>query len=205
MKISYKKFSLIFLLLFNFTHVIPACALPKEIILIRHADKLNQLDPGPFLSLQGVKRANFFSQYYLTHFREPDYIITTAQTRYSYRELQTVIPLVTTLSISHPNGGQPILLSDQYLHEKTLSGLKNLTNDLLNDKKFNKKTILICWHHAEIPLLLSSLGVTPTPSKLADDDYDTVYHLLFDSRQGMVKLIVLSPLLIDNTEPSESV
>ncbi len=189
-RLFFKNIFLCLILLLNIITLTTASAFPREIILIRHADKLNQLDPGPFLSPQGVRRAELFSQYYLGMYREPEYIITTAQTDYSYRELQTVIPLVTSFAILHPLGGQPILLSDVYKHEKTFHGLKKLYNDLLNDNKFSDKTILICWHHAEIPKLLKALGATQPQPVLADDDYDTVYHLLFDRHNGAVQLIV---------------
>ncbi len=187
-----KKIGLYLILILNLMMLAPASAVPREIILIRHADKLNQSDPGPFLSPRGVARADLFSKYYLSAYREPDFIITTAQTHYSYRELQTVIPLVTRISILHPQGSRPVLLSDRYKHEKKLRGLKKLSDDLLNDNRFSGKTILICWHHAEIPQLLNALGATPYQPQLADEDYDTVYHILFDTHKGAVKLIILS-------------
>lgn len=186
-----KKCCIGLMLIVNIMIFVPAVAVPKEIILIRHADKLDQTDPGPFLSPQGVMRAELFSKYYLGMYPEPDYIITTAQTHYSFRELQTVIPLVTYYAVLQPQGGQPVLLNNKYKHEKNFSGLKKLYTDLLNDYKFSGKTVLICWHHAEIPQLLYGLGATPYQSKLADDDYDTVYHILFDTHKGIVKLIIL--------------
>lgn len=188
----HKKIYIGFLLMFNIIILTQASATPKEIILIRHADKLEQQDPGPFLSPKGVARAELFSKYYLSTYHMPDYIITTAQTHYSFRELQTVIPLVTYYAMLRPQGGQPVLLNNKYKHDKNLNGLKRLYTDLLKDDKFSGKTILICWHHAEIPELLEGLGATPYQPKLADEEYDTVYHILFDGHKGVVKLTVLA-------------
>lgn len=187
------RMSIVFFIALIF--IIPVYAVPKEIILIRHADKLDQAKPGPFLSPMGLVRAQQFATYYMSHFHEPDYIITTAHTHSSNRELQTVMPLVTQLAMRHPNGGQPILIGDEYKHDKDKkhrSKLENLYTDLLNDPKFDGKTILICWHHGEIPALLDGLGVTPHQHKLEDDNYDTVYDINFDKVQGVIKLSVLS-------------
>ncbi len=38
---------------------------PREIVLIRHADKWAQKDTGPFLSPKGQLRAERFAAYYL--------------------------------------------------------------------------------------------------------------------------------------------
>ncbi len=195
----YKRLCVSFILLLSLFFILPANAIPKEIILIRHADKLIQPNPGPFLSPLGRQRADKFSDYYLSHintsgvidnytFNEPDYIITTAHTAQSNRELETVMPLVTEFAVRHPKTGQPVLLSDVYRHGEGLAGLYQ---DLLKSSKFNGKTILICWHHGEIPELLDGLGTSPHQTKLADEDYDTVYHILFNPITGNTTLIVL--------------
>ncbi len=203
LKIFFKNASVSIVVFISLFFVISVYAVPKEIILIRHADKLDQANPGPFLSPAGLVRAQHFSTYYLGHFHEPDFIITTAHTHSSNRELQTVMPLVTQFALRHPNGGQPILMSDEYKHDKdkkNKSKLQKLYTDLLNDPQFNDKIILICWHHGEIPALLDGLGVTPHQHKLADDNYDTVYDITFDKLQGVIKLAVLSnqyPVLLE--------
>ena len=48
-------------------------AAPREIIIIRHADKLDQDETGPALSAQGVMRSLKFAFYFLDKFGEPDF------------------------------------------------------------------------------------------------------------------------------------
>lgn len=156
-----------------------AFAFPKEIILIRHADKLNQAKPGPFLSPKGEIRSIAFANYYLNKFSEPDYIIATGPTDSgkgsSMREIQTVAPLANILAERHPQTGFTIL---RYYRNKDS---QELINDLLHDKKYNGKIILICWHHAKIPQLLKGLGVAHIQKKLDINNFDTVYVVKYDS------------------------
>src|SRR5690348_9355788 len=99
-KISMVLFSLIFVL---FVSVAKAC--PKQIIIIRHAEKLTQSHAGPFLSPQGQMRSLAFANYYLNKFHVPDFIVATnplePKKLSSMRELQTIAPLANELTARH--------------------------------------------------------------------------------------------------------
>ncbi|HLB55705.1 MAG TPA: histidine phosphatase family protein [Coxiellaceae bacterium] len=172
-----KKIIFIFLILFT-NNIFAA---PKEIIIIRHADKWEQKNPGPFLSPKGQLRAEKFVSYYLSHFKKPDFIfasnpVTNAadlDTGHSYRPIQTVMPLANQLAFQNPNG-YPInanYADNQYAE---------LAKSLLTNPQYNNKIILICWHHGLADALATSLGVTQQLKKWHGDDFDQVFVLKYN-------------------------
>lgn len=177
----YKILSTNLILSLSFFSIGSVFAAPKEIILIRHADKLNQAKPGPFLSPKGEIRSIAFAYYYLNKFAEPDYIIATDPTNSgqggsSIREIQTVAPLANILAERHPQIGFKVL------HNYQETDNQQLINDLLHDEKYNGKTILICWHHSKIPKLLTGLGVVANANNiLKTNSFDTVYIVEYDT------------------------
>lgn len=167
---------LIFIFLFALANVV--MAMPKEVIIIRHADKLDQPRPGPTLSAKGQVRAVKFAFYYLEKFGEPDFVIAVNPYSFigknsSIRELQTVAPLINLLSSKHPETGFPIL------HPYESADFKNLAKFVLKDKMFNGKVVLICWNHTKIPQLAERLGVRQAITKWGSADYDSVYVIKY--------------------------
>lgn len=161
-----------------------AWATPREIIIIRHGDKLEQAYPGPALSAKGQVRAVKFAGYYLKTFGQPDYVIAANPNNFlgknsSIRELQTVAPLVNILSAKKPTTGFPIL------HPYENADYKKLAKFIMGDAMFNDKVILICWNHTKIPPLAEKLGVTTALNKWPANDFDSVYVLKYDD-QGKV-------------------
>src|SRR5436305_1160624 len=81
------------------------CCAPHEVVIIRHGDKWEQKNDGPYLSAKGQIRAEKFAQYYLKTFPKPNYIFSTRigdnncpnQSK-SMRPLLTVIPLASELA-----------------------------------------------------------------------------------------------------------
>lgn len=164
-------------------------AFPKQIIIIRHADKLEQTQAGPTLSAKGQVRAIKFADYFLNKFGEPDNVIAANPSNYigknsSIRELQTVAPLVNILSTKHPQTGFPIL------HPFESADYKKLVKFVLQEEMFSGKTVLICWNHTKIPQLAEKLGVTQKIDKWAADNYDSVYVLKYDDA-GKIKLFTV--------------
>lgn len=148
-------------------------AVPRQIILLRHADKLNQKITGPALSPTGYVRAVKFSFYLLSRFGEPDFVIAGKPKgkNASIRELQTVGPLVNLLAMRHPDKIYPIM--HPFKHDE----FQNLAEYLLTNSKFDNSLILICWRHTKIIELAQALGVTEALTPWPDDDYDSVYVL----------------------------
>ncbi len=173
-------------------------AAPKEIIIIRHGDKLSQPNPGPCLSPNGIMRSIEFAFYFLKKFGEPDFIFATDPAREdsSIRELQTVAPLANMLASKHPDSGFPIL------HPFVSKDYAKLAADLLQNKEYQNKTVLVCWNHTKIPQLAQELGVTQPIKKWHSEDFDSVYVLEFDSQGKMQKFTRLKdqyPLASDSS------
>lgn len=166
-------------------------AAPKEIIIVRHADKWVQQNPGPFLSPKGQVRAAKFVGYYLSHFPEPDFIFATnpqetnrTTSDFSYRPLQTVAPLANQLAYQNPNG-YPI--NAQYRNTE----YDKLANILLKNPVYQNKIIVIAWHHGRINDLAKALGVTQKLKKWKGDDFDQVYVLQYDDAGQLYSFQVL--------------
>jgi hypothetical protein len=156
-----------------------ASAFPKEIVIVRHGDKLAQLDPGPTLSPKGQGRAMALALYYLPKFGEPDYIFAADPEQAvgknsSIRELQTIAPLANTVAAKHHDTGFPIL------HPYGSSDYTKLADDLLHNKNYEGKKVVVCWNHTSIPQLANALGVKPVLPKWPSADFDSVFVLTFN-------------------------
>ena len=167
-----------------------AFAVPKEVIIIRHGDKLLQPEPGPTLSPKGIVRSLAFAHYFINQFGEPDFIVATAPINEqgkdsSIRELQTIAPLANLVAAHHAKTDFPIL------HPYKSSEFSRLANYLLKDKKFAGKKILICWNHTVIPQLAETLGVSESLQVWPSDDFDTVYVLQYDSKGAVTQFKML--------------
>lgn len=164
-----------------------ALAAPRQIVIMRHADKLDQEETGPALSAKGMMRSIKFAYYYLNKFGEPDYIVSADAKRPNGREvairsLQTVAPLANMLAIRHPGTGFDIS------HPYASSDYELLAESLLEDDKYANKTVLVCWSHSRIPKLLRALGVEGDLDDWPKYDYDTLYVLQFSASGRVVDL-----------------
>ena len=163
---------------------------PREIVIIRHGDKLPKHMKGQFLSPKGQLRAEKFSHYYLTHFPKPDAVFATrpalnnSKESHSFRPIQTVAPLVNALCKIL---GRDFLLQWQYYNDQYPA----LAHDVLTNKNYNNKQILICWHHGRINRLSKALGVKQSLPKWKSDNFDQVYVIDYDDKGAMKKFQLL--------------
>ena len=157
-----------------------ALAAPREIIIIRHADKLDQDESGPALSATGMVRSIKFAYYFLQKFGEPDFIFSAGDTKdggkeIAIRSLQTVAPLANIMQERHPEADYPIL------HHYSNNRYDLLAYDLLHNAIYNNKLIIICWSHQRIAKLAEALGVRSNIPEWPRSEYDTVYVLQYTS------------------------
>lgn len=176
---------LIFIVIYTSLLPVTLFATPKEIIIIRHGDKLLQNDPGPTLSAKGQLRAEKFAFYYQEKFPDPDFIIAAddeghAARGTSIREIQTVAPLANMLAAKHPETGFSIY------HPYQSDQFKRLAKDLLREHQFDGKRVLICWEHSVINKLAKHLGIVRKLPKWQGTDFDTVYVIDYDSKGNVV-------------------
>ena len=71
----------------------------------------------------------------------------------------------------------------------------------LKKPKYDGKTVLVCWHHGEIPALLHALGIDPEPDPINKKVFDRVWVVTYDDK-GKAKLTVKPQTLLPD-DPKE--
>jgi hypothetical protein len=140
-------------------------ASPKCIFIIRHAEKPDSRDDVN-LTAKGYQRAEALAHVIPDRFGVPDFIWATAATKHSVRPLETIQPLAKALHM-------------MVLHTYTDGEVAKLAADLLSDSRYSGKTILVCWHHGEIPALAKALGVADAPAAWNPEVFDRIWVLRF--------------------------
>ncbi len=145
---------------------------PKNVIIIRHADKV----PNGFcLSLQGLERAAALSYYFsgTPFYNTPPIAHIFAAYRGPpkpyIRCKQTCQPIANHLKLSLNTAFNELQF-------------KEVAREILTNPQYDNKTILICWRHNHIPQLVMALG-GEDPGFWADDIYDQVYMLTFEGKR----------------------
>lgn len=192
---------------------------------------MDRYTSGPALTPAGNARAFAFVSLYQETLLPlvgslPDYVIalkpstdtkSPINATYSYRELETVGPMVTYLYYSLPNTSenvqQGIVYSNFYGEDQTA----DLACYLYNQSHLANATVLVNWDHRYIPLLFESL-LTIFPETVAtfsnngsrlenlddvgyfsEDDYGKILVMQYDSGAKNVSVSVL----YDNAQYSE--
>ncbi len=145
-------------------------AMPAQVIIIRHGEK----DPQSFgLTQKGFERAGALA-YYLTE--TPDLLLygppfalfasrpVHRSDEFTTRCIDTLAPTAALLSLPvHSPYAPP--------HDQQLADF------VLNNKNYDGKNILICWHHTSIKNLIKAFGYLPPPA--IDPVYPNRYDLTF--------------------------
>lgn len=144
-----------------------AWATPKTVLIIRHAEKPKS---GNHLSPIGREHARVLVNYFGSspEVPIPDVIIAMApgSEDESMRPIETVTPLAEKLNLK---------IRAKYSRNE----IKHLVKKVLNSKKYDGKTVLICWEHKIIPKMIHHFGVDPKPKKWPGTDFSSVYRLDF--------------------------
>jgi hypothetical protein len=142
------------------------------ILIIRHAEKP---DDGSGLSAEGEMRAKAYVNYFknLTIDGQPlklDYIFAAADSKDSQRPRLTITPTSQALGLA----------IDSRFKDKNF---QELAAEI--QSRPHGKTILISWHHEEIPALLRALGANPNQvipnAKWPGDVFGWVIELRYDA------------------------
>jgi phosphohistidine phosphatase SixA len=141
---------------------------PRVILIIRHAEKPEGSDGknDPNLAPRGYERAAALAHVIPEHFPRPDFLLATKRSSHSNRPVETLEPLAKAL------------------HEKIEAKFKDddfsaLAREVLTDPKFAGKTVLIAWHHGEIPELAHALGAADAPDKWDSSVFNRVWEITF--------------------------
>jgi broad specificity phosphatase PhoE len=170
------RFSLAFVVVLAV--VSPSCAdeaksYPARILIIRHAEKPTE-GKSVELSDEGKERAKKLHKLFEKSdarpnpFPRPDFIFATADSKESQRPNLTVAPLAKKLGLK---------VNDDYANKH----FAKLAHELLHDKTYAGKTVLVCWHHGTIPDLIEKLGAKK-PHKIKDEVFDRVWQIEYDKK-----------------------
>ena len=142
------------------------------VLVIRHAEKP---DKGDGLSKAGKERAKAYVHYFesFTVDSQPlkvDYLFAAADSKESHRPRLTLEPFSKAIGLKIDARFQ------ETQNQQLVAAIQ---------KKPSGKQILICWHHEEIPQLLSALGADSHTvlgaKKWPDDVFNWVIQLRYDS------------------------
>jgi hypothetical protein len=158
---------------FIFTPFIYLTALPAQVIIIRHAEKLLT---GQNLSQKGKERAAALVPFVLntremTLFGPPTAIYATAALKEtdSRWTIETVQGLADSLKLTINNRFEV----DDY---------KTMANEIKANPAYAGKTVLICWEHHVIPEIARTLGALQTPARWPAEIFDRVWVISFQAK-----------------------
>jgi len=148
---------------------------PRQVLLIRHAEKPPEEANSVDLTPEGKKRAEALhllfeaSQKRPNPFPTPDFIFAAKNTERSQRPLQTVTPLANKLKRA--------IVSDYKTED-----FPRLVNNIFQNPKYAGKTILICWRHSKIPQLAHEFQAATAPDTWQKAVFDRVWQITFDEQ-----------------------
>ncbi len=147
---------------------------PRLVMLIRHAEKPPDEKMSVDLSAAGEKRAGALPGLFTKSasrtdpLPKPDFIFAAKDSKHSHRSTQTVAPLAKKLGLKVSSD----VANDDFA---------TLAAEILGNPKYAGKTILICWHHGNLPGLAGKLGATGAPDHMKGSVFDRVWRITYDS------------------------
>src|SRR5262249_17726064 len=153
---------------------------PKQVLLIRHAEKTN--DEDIHLSPKGKKRAEAMPKLFRKSddrpdpFPRPDFIFPAKQSTQSNRSVETVTPLAKELNL---------YLNAEYEDD----AFAELAAELLSNPRYAGRTVLVCWHHGNLPKLAGKLKAADVPDEWKDHVFDRVWVVAY-TEQGKGKPLI---------------
>jgi broad specificity phosphatase PhoE len=152
-----------------------------KILIMRHGEKPD-VAGDINLSPAGLARAKQLVSYIPTTFGRPQFLFATQQSKDSNRPVETLEPLSQSISVDIDSA----FADHQY---------RDLAAALLKNQKYDRASVLICWHHEKIPKLSYALGASSgtVPDPWDDNVYNLVLVLDFTVAGGPSVSQVLEP------------
>ncbi len=130
-------------------------------------------DKSVHLNAEGQERANALFNLFKSSptrpdpFPTPDFIFAAKNSKKSHRSVETVTPLSMRLKLP---------INSTYSDEE----YAKLAHEVLQNRKYAGKTLLICWHHGMAPELAEKLKVTDAPKHWKGTVFDRVWEITYD-------------------------
>ena len=176
----------------SFAQTPPAGPKGSVILIIRHAEKPAS---GASLSDEGTKRANAYPGFFQNLKLDgepatPTCLFATRDSENSQRPRLTIQPLSAAL------------------HLPLEADVKNKDFEVLVNKlkgaKYSGQTVLICWHHGQIPNLLLAFGANPAQLLPEGKWPENVFGWLVELRYDQEGRLKQSAVINENLEPSDA-
>jgi len=146
---------------------------PKEILILRHAEKPADTTTNENLSTKGYERAAALAYYLPDTFGAIDHIFAAGigVKSPSKRPVETVTPLATRL--------------DKKIHDEFLKyQYQDMVTHIFGDDKYTNSVIAIAWQHTDIESITNAFGTKDVPtSPWSGDCYDLVWKLTYNGDQ----------------------
>lgn len=147
----------------------PAGALPRQVILLRHGDKVAAGDGNYNLSAIGLLRAINLGRLIPGCFGAPTHIRTfflNPDTSKNARSYQSAVPLGVATGIN-------ISISQASLEDSFMDG-----QDILRKPAYKGGNLVLFWEHRRMPDLARGLGWTAMPA-IGAMDFDQIFVLRY--------------------------
>lgn len=141
---------------------------PALILLLRHGEKTGDQSDHD-LSAEGHVRAEHLARYIPDMYGKPDAIFAARKSKHSNRSVQTVEPLATATGVSLDKTYE----DDDY---------GALAGRLMSDPALSGKTVVVCWHHSDLPKIARALGAPP--GSFPDPWDPQVFNLIIEVRHA---------------------
>jgi hypothetical protein len=147
---------------------------PKQVLIIRHAEKLADEKASEHLSPEGTERAKALHQIFEKSrerpepFAKPDFIFAAKDKPTSHRPTETVAPLAARLKLT---------VDAKFNNDD----FEKLAAEVFGNKKYAGKTILICWRHHAIPELAAAFKATDAPKEWKETAFDRVWQITYEN------------------------
>ncbi len=150
-------------------------------LVMRHAEKSGDPD-DPHLTPAGYQRARTLTTFIPEKFGIPGFIFAASNSPHSSRPYETIAPLAQAAGVT---------IDSSYADQDYGA----LAQDLRGKVRFRDSTVIVCWHHGNIPNLMYSL-------RALDGDYPDpwpreVFNMILHTTISAEGAVSVSPI----TEP----
>jgi hypothetical protein len=145
---------------------------PRLVLLIRHAEKPPLDSMAVDLSPAGQKRAAALPGLFVKSpsrpipLLTPDFIFAAKDSKHSRRCTETVAPLAKKLGLK---------VNAKFANDD----FPELAAEILANPKYAGKTVLVCWHHGNLPALAKKLGASESPDRWKGSAFDRVWRIRY--------------------------
>jgi phosphohistidine phosphatase SixA len=140
---------------------------PHSIYIIRHAEKPKERGNRD-LSREGRSHAESLATALPKQLGTLDFLFAAANSRNSKRPLETLKPLAAGLHLS---------INEDF----PASAYATLAAEILDDEKYSRRRVLVCWRHEYIPRLAQKLLARNVPHKWPSIDFTSIWMLRYES------------------------